>query len=322
MKVSSLGEDAVVAALTRGLPCGEDVRLGAGDDCAVIGGARDRMWQLLKTDCVVEGVHFLAAEKPARIGWKAMCRAVSDIAAMGGGPRHALITIAVACDVKMAWLRGIYAGLRAAARRFGVSIVGGETSRSPGPAFISIALTGEVERTRCVTRGGGKAGDVLFVTGRLGGSLAGKHLDFIPRIAEARWLTANFKIRAMMDISDGLAADLPRLARASGCGFEICEETIPRNRGCTVAQALSDGEDFELLFAVRPADASRLEAQWRRKFPKLPLTKIGALRRRSADNPVHSLAVQRTGLPASRNSRAAAKQRSTKPKPRGHDHFA
>jgi len=322
MKVSSLGEDAVVAALTRGLPCGENVRLGAGDDCAVIGGARERMWQLLKTDCVVEGVHFLAAEKPTRIGWKAMCRAVSDIAAMGGGPRHALITIAVARDVKMAWLRGIYAGLRAAARRFGVSIVGGETSRSPGPAFISIALTGEVERTRCVTRGGGKAGDVLFVTGRLGGSLAGKHLDFIPRIAEARWLTANFKIRAMMDISDGLAADLPRLARASGCGFEICEETIPRNRGCTVAQALSDGEDFELLFAVRPADASRLEAQWRRKFPKLPLTKIGALRRRNTDNPVHSLAAQRTELPASRNSRAAAKQRSTKPKPRGHDHFA
>ena len=322
MKVSSLGEDAVVAALTRGLPCGENVRLGAGDDCAVIGGARDRMWQLLKTDCVVEGVHFLAAEKPARIGWKAMCRAVSDIAAMGGGPRHALITIAVACDVKMAWLRGIYAGLRAAARRFGVSIVGGETSRSPGPAFISIALTGEVERTRCVTRGGGKAGDVLFVTGRLGGSLAGKHLDFIPRIAEARWLTANFKIRAMMDISDGLAADLPRLARASGCGFEICEETIPRNRGCTVAQALSDGEDFELLFAARPADASRLEAQWRRKFPKLPLTRIGALRRRNADNPVHSLAAQRTGLSALRNSPASAKRRSTKPKPRGHDHFA
>jgi thiamine-monophosphate kinase len=322
MKVSSLGEDAVVAALTRGLPCGEDVRLGAGDDCAVIGGARDRMWQLLKTDCVVEGVHFLTGEKPARVGWKALCRAVSDIAAMGGVPRHALITIAVAREVKLAWLRGLYTGLRRAARRFGVSIVGGETSRSPGPAFISIALTGEVERTRCVTRGGGKAGDVLFVTGRLGGSLAGKHLDFIPRIAEARWLTANFKIRAMMDISDGLAADLPRLARASGCGFEICEETIPRNRGCTVAQALSDGEDFELLFAVRPADASRLEAQWRRKFPKLPLTKIGALRRRNTDNPVHSLAAQRTELPASRNSRAAAKQRSTKPKPRGHDHFA
>ena len=294
MKVSALGEDAVVAALTRGLPLGKNVRVGAGDDCAVIGSARDRVWQLLKTDCVVEGVHFLAKEKPARIGWKALCRAVSDIAAMGGEPQHALITIAVARDVKMAWLRGIYAGLRAAAKRFGVGIVGGETSRSPGPAFISIALTGEVQRACCAMRSGGRAGDVLYVTGRLGGSLTGKHLDFTPRLAEARWLTENFSIRAMMDISDGLAADLPRLARASGCGFEIVEEKIPRNRGCTVAQALGDGEDFELLFAVRPSDAPRLEAKWRAHFPKLPLTQIGALTKRTA----------------------------TKTKHRGHNHFA
>ena len=297
MKIGTLGEDAVVAALTRGLQLGSDVRLGAGDDCAVIGGVRDRVWQLLKTDCVVEDVHFEKMEKPARIGWKALCRAVSDIAAMGGMPKHALITIAVSRDVKMAWLRGIYAGLRAAARRFGVSIVGGETSRSPGPAFISIALTGEVERARCVTRGGGKAGDLLYVTGKLGGSLAGKHLDFIPRLAEARWLAENFRIRAMMDISDGLAADLPRLARASGCGLAISEEKIPRARGCTVAQALGDGEDFELLFAVRPADAARLEAEWRVKFPRLPLTQVGVLTR-------------------------GAVRAKRKPKHRGHDHFA
>src|SRR5262249_45185593 len=161
-----------------------------------------------------EGVHFEKKENPARVGWKALCRAVSDIAAMGGLPRHALVTIAVAREVKMAWLRGLYAGLRAAARRLGVSIVGGETSRSPGRAVMSVALTGEVERLRCVTRAGGRAGDFLFVTGRLGGSLAAKHLDFIPRLAEARWLTANFRIRAMMDLSDGLGADLPRLAKA------------------------------------------------------------------------------------------------------------
>ncbi len=297
MKISALGEDAVVAALTRGLPLGADVRRGAGDDCAVIGGARDRVWQLLKTDCVVEDIHFFAKEKPARVGWKALCRAVSDIAAMGGAPKHAMITIAVARDVKMAWLRGIYAGLRTAARRFGVSIVGGETSRSPGPAFISIALTGEVERVRCVTRAGGRAGDFLYVTGRLGGSRAAKHLDFIPRLAEARWLTGNFRIRAMMDLSDGLAADLPRLAKMSGCGFEISEEKIPRNRGCTTAQALGDGEDFELLFAVRPADSARLEAKWRAKFPNLPLTQIGKL------------------------TRGAARAKR-KPKYRGYDHFA
>lgn len=297
MKISRMGEDAVVALLTRGLPLGKGVQHGAGDDCAVVGGLRDRVWTLLKTDCVVEGVHFLAKEKPVRVGWKALCRAISDIAAMGGLPKHALITIAVARGVKMAWLGELYAGLRRAARKFGVGIVGGETSRSPGPAFISIALTGEVERARCVTRGGGRPGDVLFVTGRLGGSIAGKHLDFTPRVAEARWLTANFRIRAMMDLSDGLAADLPRLARMSGCGFEIFAENIPCNRGCTAARALGDGEDFELLLAVRPGDAVRLETKWRTKFPKLPLTRIGALTR---------------------------PERGPKPKAkhRGHDHFA
>jgi len=119
MKLSQLGEDAVVAALVRGLPRGADVRHGPGDDCAVIGGRQDRWWRLLKTDCVVEGVHFLAAEKAARVGWKALCRAVSDIAAMGGIPGHAVITIALRADAEMAWLRGLYAGLRKAARKFG-----------------------------------------------------------------------------------------------------------------------------------------------------------------------------------------------------------
>ncbi len=316
MKIAALGEDAVVAAITRGLPLGADVRHGAGDDCAVIGGARDRVWRLLKTDCVIEGVHFLPAENPARVGWKALCRAVSDIAAMGGTPRHALITIAVARDVEMAWLRGLYAGLRRAAKRFGVSIVGGETARSPGPAFISVALTGEVARTRCVTRGGGRAGDALFVTGTLGGSRVGKHLDFMPRLAEAHWLTENFRIRAMMDLSDGLAADLPRLARASECGFEMWERKIPRTRGCTLAQALGDGEDFELLFAVAPRDLARLAAKWRAKFPRVLLTQIGMLTAPSSQS--KRLRSQRANLTDARLPADARR----KPAARGFDHFA
>jgi thiamine-monophosphate kinase len=163
----------------------------------------------------------------------------------------------------------------------------------------------------------------LYVTGRLGGSLEGRHLDFIPRVVEARWLTGNFRIHAMMDLSDGLAADLPRLAKASGCGYEISEEKVPRNRGCTVAQALGDGEDFELLFAVRPADAARLEAKWRAKFPRLPLTRIGALTRlRNADNPVRGGLTPRTGLSALRKSPASAQRGSAKKKHRGFDHFA
>ena len=207
--------------------------VGAGDDCAVIGRPRDARWQLLKTDAVVEGVHFLAAEDPQRVGWKALCRAISDIAAMGGVPAHALITLAAPPTTRVARVKALYAGLRKAARKYGVAIVGGETSRSPGPLFLNVALTGWVERQHCVLRSGGRPGDLLYVTGRLGGSLAGKHLDFQPRLEEARWLVSHFKPRAMMDLSDGLAADLPRLAAASHCGYVVDEERLPLNRGCT-----------------------------------------------------------------------------------------
>ena len=296
MKLAHYGEDRLIADLTRALATGRDVRVGVGDDCAVIGRARDPVWLLLKTDAVVEGVHFLPDENPARVGWKALCRAISDIAAMGGEPRHALITLAVSREVEVARMRALYTGLRKAARKFGVSIVGGETSRSPGPLFLSIALTGEVERTRCVLRSGGRAGDALYVTGQLGGSLAGRHLDFTPRLAEARWLTEHFKLRAMMDLSDGLAADLPRLAAASPCGYTLDESRIPRTPGCTVAQALADGEDYELLFALPPRECARLEREWPPEFPRL--TRIGVLNPQSAiRNPQF-------------------------PPPRGFDHFA
>jgi thiamine-monophosphate kinase len=294
--LADLGEDRVVARLTHRLALGEDVRVGAGDDCAVIGKPRDTRWQLLKTDVVIEGVHFFPDEDPRRIGWKALCRALSDIAAMGGLPAHALITLAATPATPAARVKALYTGLRQAARKFGVSIVGGETSRSPGPLFVNVALTGWVERTRCILRSGGSSGDALYVTGRLGGSLARKHLDFTPRLTEARWLTEHFKIHAMMDLSDGLAADLPRLAAASGCGFDLDEVRLPRTPGCTVAQALSDGEDYELLFAVSPRDSTKLESAWRRKFPNLPLTCIGKL-----------LPTSDFRLPTS---------------PRGHDHFA
>ena len=190
MKLSDLGEDAVVRELVRGLPLGENVILGAGDDCAVLGRSSDKWWRLAKTDAVIQGVHFLPGEKPERVGWKALCRAISDIAAMGGIPEHALITLGVSASAELTWVRGLYAGLRKAARRFGVGIVGGETCRSPGATFISIALTGRVQRECCVTRSGGKVDDAIYVTGQLGGSLAGKHLDFIPRLAEGQWLAA------------------------------------------------------------------------------------------------------------------------------------
>lgn len=277
MTVADLGEDALLARLLRRLPEGKNVVAGPGDDCAIIGSPRAARWQLLKTDCVIEGVHFLAETDPRRVGWKALCRAISDIASMGGEPRHALVTVAVPRTQPVRWLEGLYAGLGRAARRHGVGIVGGETARSPGPVFIDIALTGEVERRQCIRRSGGKPGDVLYVTGRLGGSIAGKHLDFQPRLAEARWLSRECRPTAMMDLSDGLASDLPRLAAASGCAFELDPAAVPRTRGCTVENALSDGEDYELLFAVPQRLATSLEVRWQKTFPKLLLSPIGTL---------------------------------------------
>ena len=122
---------------------------------------------------------------------------------------------------------------------------------------------------------------MLFVTGKLGGSRSGKHLDFTPRLVEARWLVTHFRPHAMMDLSDGLAADLPRLARASRCGFTLDESLIPITPGCTVKQALRDGEDFELLIALAPREAAGIGTRWRRTFGKLPLTQIGRVTRHS-----------------------------------------
>ena len=277
MKLRGMREDDLVALLLRGAPPGRDVRHGPGDDCAVIGRRGERFWSLLKTDCVLEGVHFDSADASAKIGWKALARAVSDIAAMGGLPRHALVSIAASPDTELCRVRAIYAGLKKCARQFGIGLVGGETSRSLGGMFICVMLTGDVEPKRCVLRSGGKPGDLLFVTGRLGGSRAGRHLHFMPRVEEARWLTKHFHLHAMMDLSDGLGADLPRLARASGCGYELDEAALPLTPGCTVGQGISDGEDYELLFTAPPREARKLEAKWRAHFPRLPLTRIGGL---------------------------------------------
>ncbi len=277
--LSETGEDALVDGLTKGLGEGRDVIVGAGDDCAVLRGARPGFRSLLKTDCIVEGVHFTMDASPADIGWKAMARAVSDIAAMGGRPLHALVTLVFHPGTTVARTKGIYRGLSKAANAFGLSIVGGEISSAAvrGAAMVSVALTGEVESHRCLLRSGGRAGDALFVTGRLGGASAGRHLRIRPRLAQSAWLAKNFAIHAMMDLSDGLAKDLPRLARASGTGFYLESGRSPRNRGCELGAALGEGEDYELLFAISSRRAADLEKRWKRKFPRLALTRIGLL---------------------------------------------
>ncbi len=273
-RLRDLGEDALITRLLRGFPGGGALAVGPGDDCAVVDPGRGPL-RLLKTDAIVEGVHFLRETPPEKTGWKAVARVLSDFAAMGGMPEHLLVTVAVDAERPVAWMDGLYRGIRKCLAKHGGLLAGGETSRLPGGALISVAGEGRVERRHLVLRSGGKPGDLVLVTGRLGGSIRGKHLSFTPRLAEAGWLTEHLRPTAMMDLSDGLARDLPRLAAASGCGFELGE--LPANRGCTREQALGDGEDYELLLTVPERRWKAAADGWRAAFPELPLTAIGRL---------------------------------------------
>ncbi len=252
--LSQLGENAVLHRLLQHIPHNADVLVGPGDDCAVV--ARDNEWDtLLKTDVVVEGLHFTPDTAPERIGRKALARAVSDIAAMGGLPEHALITVLCHPSRSVEYLEGVYRGINSLAEQFSISLAGGETSGLPYDGLvINVALTGKVEHGAAVLRSGGRPGDSLFVTGLLGGSFPSEwHLDFIPRVDLARkLLKAGMRPSAMMDLSDGLGCDLPRLAAASGCGFDLYEHQLPCRPGFTPADAVSHGEDYELLIALPP----------------------------------------------------------------------
>lgn len=273
--LSRLGEEAVLSRLLEHSPTpGSNLLLGPGDDCAIV--RRDDAWDsLLKTDALVEGVHFTPDTKPQLIGRKALARALSDIAAMGGIPEHALVTLMVHPSRPVELLEGIYRGLCELAEQFGVSLAGGETSSLPTDGLsIAVALTGRIERGQAILRSGGVAGDILCVSGRLGGSFAsGRHLSFTPRVELARQLLAQgLRPHAMMDISDGLAVDLPRLAHACNCDFELDETALPCHTDCTAQQALGDGEDYELLMALAPETAACLP-----QHPHLGLTPIGKL---------------------------------------------
>jgi len=284
-----MNEFELIARLTRSLPANQNVVVGAGDDCAVLDfGTPDKLL-LFKTDAVVEGVHFTRDTPPEKIGHKALGRCLSDIAAMAGVPVAALVTIGLPKRFEPEFVGKIYDGMKMLAEKYGVAIVGGETTLNPAGIFISIALLGMVARGKYILRSGAKTGDAIFVTGELGGSLAGKHLEFEPRLAEARWLAEHFSVHAMIDLSDGLAGDLRHILKASGVGAELLKTAVPISRAARAsgqvgipatpafAAALSDGEDFELLFTIAGGDAVKLLDAWKRQFPGLKLSCIGKI---------------------------------------------
>jgi thiamine-monophosphate kinase len=284
-----MNEFELIARLTKSLPTNETVVVGAGDDCAVLDLGVPGKLILFKTDAVVEGIHFTKETPPEKIGRKALARCLSDIAAMAGTPTAALVTIALPKDFDADFVAKIYDGLNSLAAEFGVATAGGETTTNPGRILISISLIGTIARGQPILRSGAKVGDAIFVTGELGGSFAEKHLEFEPRLAEARWLADHFTIHALMDLSDGLAGDLRHILNASRVGAEILKTAVPVARAAklrakensaakpAVVAALTDGEDFELLFTVASKDAVKLLDAWRKQFPKLKLSCIGRI---------------------------------------------
>ena len=239
---------------------GRGVMVGIGDDTAVMRSPQKNKDILFTTDMLVEGRHFrLTDATPYEIGRKALAVNLSDIAAMGGVPTHAVVAVGLPKKYTGRFAADLYRGLRDLARRFHVSIVGGDTNHSQ-KVILSVALLGEAEKGRAVKRSGAKTGDLVFVSGSLGGSYASrKHLNFIPRLKEGRYLAKNFRVHAMMDISDGLASDLHRIAEESRVGIEVEESWVPVSPSASgTRQALTEGEDFELLFTLSKNEAKRL----------------------------------------------------------------
>lgn len=262
------------------------VLLPSGDDTAIL---KTDAKTALTTDALVDTIHFdLANQRPGDIGKKAINVNVSDIASMGMQPSHCVITFCVPESLNQDKLRRIFSGMISACRQSQLSIVGGDFTRSPGPLMINVAMTGRAIKKNCapLTRCGAKLGDSLFVTGRLGGSLKGKHLRFTPRLDEVKKILKLGCPHAMIDISDGLSSEIHHICRGSQVGARLCSSAIPIARAATngTTSALHDGEDFELLFTAGPRLTSRLLKEWNHPTP---LSKIGIITPAAADIVIH-----------------------------------
>lgn len=282
--MGDLGERALIRRLSGWVGQGRDVARGIGDDCAVVRVRGSRWDWLLTTDPVIEGVHFLPGTPGRRIGHKAAGRVISDIAAMGGEPLHVLFDLVAPPETPVSRIENIYRGATAVCARHGAAIVGGDVARGPRLELHAFAV-GRVERGRAVLRSGARPGDAIFVTGRLGGSLLGRHLAFEPRVPAGRWLARGGWATAMMDVSDGLASDLRRILEESRVGARLEAARIPlaaaarrlRDGRSALDHALGDGEDFELLFTVRAARTDAFARAWKKAFPALPATAVGTI---------------------------------------------
>ncbi len=273
--VASLGEEKLILALRRWLGSASPrTPFGIGDDCAVLPASRGR--QLITVDPVIYGRHFDDSVPPRAVGAKLLKRNLSDLAAMGGRPTAAVLALTLDARTHLHWLESFYRGLAASARDYKVSVVGGDVAQADGIIAASLTLLGEATGPRILTRTGARQGDAIYVTGHLGGSLStGHHHTFKPRLAEGAWLARRAGITAMMDVSDGLAKDLRSITPLRSAPA-IDPASIPLRRGADLRAALTDGEDYELVFTLAShVNSTAFERAWSHAFPRTRLSRIG-----------------------------------------------
>ena len=263
----SISEFQLISKLKNIFP--SNITKGIGDDCAV--SYRDGIYELFSTDCMVEGVHFkLPDDDLYWIGWKLVAVNVSDIAAMGGTPKGLLLSWALPIGFDEKKLELLVKGISDCAKEYNVSVMGGDTSKSLRDLFLNIAIWGQMEKPP-IYRSGAKDSDSIFVTGKLGGSILGRHLKVKPRVNEMKWL-CEFGINSAIDVSDGLLGDLGHIAEESSLYYQLNEDNIPVHKDAFVLSkqtsksplfhALNDGEDFEVVFTIFEKDSERLLQSW------------------------------------------------------------
>jgi len=257
MNLGGIGEFGFIERIKRRARLDSSVVKGIGDDCAAIKFNKDN-YLLFTCDMIVQDVDFTCRTDPYLIGRKALAVCISDIAACAGSPKYALVALGLPKNTQLEFADKIIEGIKALAKKYHINIVGGDISRAP-KVVIDVSLLGAVRKNHLVLRSGAKKGDIIFVSGSLGGSIKGKHLEFAPRIKEAKFLVRNFKVNSMIDISDGLAADLGHILQESKVGAVIYQRLIPVSKASrNFDEALYAGEDFELLFTLSRPQGLRL----------------------------------------------------------------
>tara|TARA_B100000965_G_scaffold404970_1_gene437349 strand:+ start:2065 stop:3036 length:972 start_codon:yes stop_codon:yes gene_type:complete len=300
--VSVLGEKALIKAIQAWTqPIGLAAPEGIGDDCALIHIEQPGK-HLLTTDGVIYGSHFDHTAAADLAGEKLIKRNISDIAAMGGTPQSALVSIITSSHLKTNWLKNFYQGIIRVAKRYGIHLIGGDVAEGPKDYFSGhMTLMGKVKKP--ILRQHAEIGDSLWVTGTLGGSILGHHLNFQPRLDEGKWLAEHGRVTAMIDITDGLAKDLPTLLQNKQValleldGIPICEaayELAKQTGKPPVEHAFCDGEDYELLFTLRESvELNAFKRAWEKQFK----TQVQCIGRIQESGEKHSLLNAKTGKP-------------------------